>query len=190
VGPASGIYNAGRSRIWGAEMDSSLLLFPGFTLDVGYAYLNAKFKSVPLVSAPITSPYAVVPSAHDGDTTALTPRSKASTTGTYTFPIPDTVGRVSLSATLTHTNKELTNYVDRAFPAVAGLSVLPALNLVNMDLTWKGIWGTHVDVSGFVSNLTNKEYYTYIPGLFANVPFETAELGQPRFYGVRLRYSW
>jgi iron complex outermembrane receptor protein len=59
-----------------------------------------------------------------------------------------------------------------------------------MNMTWKGIWGTHVDVSGFVSNLTNKEYYTYIPGLFSNVPFETAELGQPRFYGVRLRYSW
>jgi len=190
VGPASGIYNAGRSRIWGAETDSSLVLFPGFTLDIGYSYLNSKFKSVPMVSAPITSPYAVVPSAHDGDTTVLTPRSKASATGTYTFPIPDTVGRVSLSATFTHTNKELTNYVDRAFPAVAGLSVLPALNLVNMDMTWKGIWGTHVDVSGFVSNLTNKEYYTYIPGLFANVPFETAELGQPRFYGVRLRYSW
>ena len=190
VGPASGIYNAGRSRIWGAEMDSSLILFPGFTLDVGYTYLNAKFKSVESPAAPITSPYAVQPSAHPGDTTALTPRSKVSTTGTYTFPIPDTIGRVSVSATFTHTNKQLVNYDDRNFPEVAGLSVLPSLNLVNMDLNWKGIWGTHVDVSGFVSNLTNKEYYTYIPGLYSNVPFETAELGQPRFYGVRLRYSW
>jgi iron complex outermembrane receptor protein len=190
VGPASGIYNAGRSRIWGAELDSSLLLFQGFTFDVGYTYLNAKFKSIEEPSAPITSPYVVQPSAHPGDTTVLTPRSKVSTTGTYTFPIPDTVGRVSLSATFTHTNKVLVNYVDRDYAPVAGLSVLPALNLVNMDMTWKGIWGTHVDVSGFVSNLTNKEYYTYIPGLYSNVPFETAELGQPRFYGVRLRYSW
>jgi iron complex outermembrane recepter protein len=190
VGPASGIYNAGRSRIWGAELDSSLILFPGFTLDVGYTYLNAKLKSVEQPSAPITSPYVVQPSAHPGDTLALTPRSKLSTTGTYTFPVPDSVGRVSLSATFTHTNKMLVNYSDRDFAPVAGLSILPSLNLVNMDLNWKNIWGTHVDVSGFVSNLTNKEYYSYIPGLYSAVPFETAELGQPRFYGVRIRYSW
>jgi len=46
-------------------------------------------------------------------------------------------------------------------------------------------------VSAFVSNLTNKQYYTFVAGLYsADLGFETAELGQPRFYGVRLRYSW
>jgi iron complex outermembrane recepter protein len=193
VAPASGILNAGKSRIWGVELESSLVLFPGFTLDTGYTYLNAKIKSIEVSATPADSPYIIQPTAHPGDTLVLTPRSKVSTTGTYTFPIPDTVGRVSLSATFTHTNKELVNYADREapIPEIAAFSVLPALNLVNMDLTWKSIAGTHVDASAFVSNLTNKEYYTFVAGLYSpSLGFETAELGQPRFYGVRLRYSW
>jgi len=193
VGPSSGILNAGKSRIWGAEMDTSLLLFPGFELDAGYTYLNAKLKSIQTVETPASSPYIVEPFAHAGDTTVLTPRSKVSTTGTYTFPIPDTVGRVSLSATFTHSNKVLVNYADRTapFPQIAQFSVLPALNLVNMDAGWKNIFGTHVDVSAFVSNLTNKQYYTFVAGLYSpSLGMETAELGQPRFYGMRVRYSW
>ena len=46
-------------------------------------------------------------------------------------------------------------------------------------------------MSGFVSNLFNKDYYTFAAGLYSpSLGFETAELGQPRFYGLRLRYSW
>ena len=193
VGPSSGIFNAGKSRIWGAEMDTSLVLFPGFTLDTGYTYLNAKIKETIAPTLSADSPYVVEPFAHAGDTLVLTPRSKVSTTGTYTFPIPDTVGRVFLSATFTHTNKQLVNYADRAapFPEVAQFSVLPALNLVNMDAGWKNIFGSHVDVSAFVSNLTNKEYYTFVAGLYSSsLGMETAEPGQPRFYGMRVRYSW
>jgi iron complex outermembrane receptor protein len=193
VGPSSGILNAGKSRIWGIELDTSLLLFPGFTLDTGYTYLNSKIKSIDVATLPASSPYILEATAHPGDTTTLTPRSKVSTTGTYTFPIPDTVGKVALSATFTHTNAELVNYADReaGFASAAPFSVLPALNLVNMDLGWKNIWGSHVDASAFVSNLTNKEYYTFVAGLASpSLGFETAELGQPRFYGVRVRYSW
>ena len=85
------------------------------------------------------------------------------------------------------------NYADRVagFSSAEPFSVLPALNLVNMDLGWRNIYGSHVDASAFVSNLTNKEYYTFVAGLAsAQLGFETAELGQPRFYGIRLRYSW
>jgi len=193
VSPASGIANAGKSRIWGAEMESSLRLFEGFTWDVGYTYLNSKIKSIAQASLPANSPYIVEPEAHAGDTTTLTPRSKVSTTGTYAFPLPDTIGQVALSATFTHTNQELVNYADRLapIPSVAQFSVLPALNLTNMDLSWKSVWGSHVDVSGFVSNLFNKDYYSFAAGLYSSsLPFETAVLGQPRFYGFRVRYSW
>ena len=193
VGPSSGIQNAGKSRIWGAEMDMSLILFKGFQWDTGYTYLNAKIKSIDLAETPASSPYVVEAQAHAGDTLILTPRSKVSTTGTYTLPIPDTVGRLYVSATFTHSNKQLTNYADREspFPEVAQFSVLPALNLVNMDAGWKNIYGSHVDVSAFVSNLTNKQYYTFVAGLYSStLGIETAELGQPRFYGMRVRYSW
>jgi iron complex outermembrane recepter protein len=193
VGPSSGIANAGKSRIWGVELESSLVLFPGFTLDTGYSYLNSKIKSIQVATLPASSPYIIEATAHAGDTTTFTPRSKVSTTGTYTFPLPDTIGHVALSATFTHTNKEIVNYADReaSIPYIASLSVLPALDLTNMDLSWRSIWGTHVDVSAFVSNLFNKEYLEGTSGLYSSsLGFETAGLGQPRFYGLRLRYTW
>ncbi len=86
----------------------------------------------------------------------------------------------------------ITNYVDAtsSIPSIKALSTLPSLNLLNLNLFWNSIAGTHLDLALFGSNVTNKQYLTYVPGLINTIGFETAELGQPRFYGVRARYSW
>jgi outer membrane receptor protein involved in Fe transport len=75
-------------------------------------------------------------------------------------------------------------------PAIAPLSYLPSLDLLNLNLNWNSIAGSPVDVSLFAVNVTNKQYYTYVAGLYASTNFETAALGQPRFYGARVRYKW
>lgn len=36
----------------------------------------------------------------------------------------------------------------------------------------------------------DKHYYTLVTGLYNSTNFETASLGQPRMYGMRLRYSF
>jgi iron complex outermembrane recepter protein len=193
VAPASGILNAGKSRIWGVEVESTLLLFPGFTFDVNYTYLNTKIKDVTVPSTPADSPYIVVAGVHAGDALTLSPRNKVTATGTYTLPFPDNIGRIDVGATFTHTNAMLSNYADRSspFPQVADLSVLPATDLLNLNLEWKSIFMSRVDVSLFATNVANKQYYTFVPGLYsASLGFETANLGMPRMYGVRLRYSW
>ena len=204
VSPASGILNAGKSHIYGLEVESSLNLFPGFVLDASYTYLNTKLVQVTAVSTPANSPYQVVSPGLPGDQLALSPKNKAALTGTYTLPLPDSVGRVALSATLTHTDSMITNYVDRSGtmvvytpaptvvpnPAVTSLGTLPALNLLSLDLNWRSVFATHVDLSLFATNVTNKQYYTYVPGLYGTTSFETASLGLPRMYGARLRYSW
>jgi iron complex outermembrane receptor protein len=192
VAPATAIVNAGKSRIWGLEVESSLALFEGFTLDTSYTYLNAKIKQISVGETPADSSYVIDSPVHVGDTLTLTPRNKLSTTGTYALPLPDGIGRVDVAATFTHTNEELVNYVDRTspIPAIAALSTLPALNLLNLNLGWRSMFGSHVDTSLFATNVTNKQYYTFVPGLYDSTGFETASLGQPRMYGVRLRYSW
>jgi iron complex outermembrane receptor protein len=193
VAPASGITNAGKSRIYGLEMGSSLALFEGFTWDTSYTFLDAKIKSITVPATPADSPYIVVSNFHSGDTLTLTPRSKVTTTATYALPLPDTVGRVAVAATFTHTNRMLANYTDREspLPEVAALGTLQATNLLNLNLSWKSIASSHVDVSLFATNVTNQQYYSWIAGLYsASLGFETAELGQPRMYGVRVRYSW
>ena len=42
----------------------------------------------------------------------------------------------------------------------------------------------------FGTNLTDEEYYTFVPGLAEGAVFETAQLGLPRMYGVQLRYRF
>ena len=39
----------------------------------------------------------------------------------------------------------------------------------------------------FATNVTDKQYFTYIPGIGIATGFETAQLGQPRMYGARIR---
>jgi iron complex outermembrane receptor protein len=192
VSPATGILNAGKSRIFGLEVESSLALFEGFTLDVGYTYLNTEIRQVTVVQPPAISPYVVDSSIAAGDSLALSPKNKVTATATYTLPLPDGIGRVAVGATFTHTDSMLTNYVDRTStdPAIAALSTLPALNLLNLNVSWQSIAGTPLDLALFATNVTDRQYITFVPGTYNTVGFETATLGQPRMFGARVRYSW
>jgi iron complex outermembrane receptor protein len=48
--------------------------------------------------------------------------------------------------------------------------------------------GSPVDLSVFANNVTKQEYYTYI--LDVQQGFQSAQLGLPRMYGMRLRYTF
>jgi iron complex outermembrane recepter protein len=192
VGPASGILNAGKSTIYGVELETSLIPFERFTLDVNYTYLGTRIDKVTLAQTPPSSPYIAASPIAVGDPLALSPKNKVTVTGTYTLPLPSDIGSVSAGATFTHTGSMITNYVDSSAqnPAIVPLGTLPALNLLNLNLNWNSVAGTAADVAFFVTNVTDRQYYTYVPGLYGTVGFETAGLGTPRMYGVRVRYSF
>ncbi|NND68598.1 MAG: TonB-dependent receptor, partial [Halioglobus sp.] len=46
-----------------------------------------------------------------------------------------------------------------------------------------------IDVSAFVTNLTDEEYLTYVSGLWPN-GIESGQIGMPRMYGARIRYNF
>jgi iron complex outermembrane recepter protein len=123
---------------------------------------------------------------------ALSPKNKASLTGSYTLPLPPSIGRITLGATFTHTDKQLTNYVylDPATVAAIGkdYGFVPSTDLLNLNLNWNAIAGSPVDVSLFATNVTGKEYYQFIPGLASpGAGVEFGVLGEPRMYGARIR---
>jgi len=65
--------------------------------------------------------------------------------------------------------------------------------LLNMSAEWRGIEGSPVDVSLFVSNALNKDYVqSPVPNF---MPFGFGyggdlTYGEPRMYGIRLRYRF
>jgi iron complex outermembrane receptor protein len=196
VSPTTAIINAGKSRIYGAEIEAQVRPVESITFDINYTYLNATLQSVQTVSTVDPNYVPGVTSMAKGDPLVLSPKNKFTAEADYTLPLPAGIGKVIFGATFTHTDKELTNY-DYLDPAVVALfdgvnnSYIPATNLLNLDLTWKAVAGSPVDVAFFATNVTQEHYYSFIPGLgSAQLGLETAVLGEPRMWGARIRYNF
>ncbi len=187
VSPTAAPVNAGKSRIWGVEIESSIAPFEGFTLEAAYTYLNTRIEQIDNFPTPSGALFVIDGAQRVGDPLALTPINKYTLTATYNLPLSQSLGRISLGATFTHTDRELSNYSDRNVPALAGLEFLPSTDLLNLNLNWMSIAGKPIDVALFATNVTDKQYYTYIPGIAVGTGFETAQLGLPRMYGARIR---
>jgi len=192
VSPATGILNAGKSRIYGAEVEASISPVDPLTFQVSYTYLNTELQRISVTQTSAASPYAADAPLKAGDPLVLSPKNKASLSGTYRLPVPVGLGTLTAGAVFTHTEKMISNYIDRTagISYIDALGTLPALDLLNLNLDWKSIGGAPVDVGLFVTNVADKRYYTFIPGLYGTIGAETANLGLPRFFGGRIRYTF
>ncbi len=71
------------------------------------------------------------------------------------------------------------------------LAYLQARHLLNLNFTWTSIYGSPIDLTAFASNVTGEKYYTFVAGLYGtSLGFDTASLGEPTFYGFKLRYNF
>lgn len=180
------IINAGKSRIWGIEVDSSLSPFEDFRVDLGYTYLNTKLLRIDIPTLPPSSPFAaIVPTAITGDPLSYSPRNRVTLTGTYTLPLDQSVGRISVGATYTYTSSQ--NAIART---ASPFYKLPATNLLNLNAQWEGIAGLPIDISAFVTNVTNERYPVALGGNWLFAGFQSANIGAPRMFGGRIRYRF
>jgi iron complex outermembrane receptor protein len=193
VGPTTGIVNAGKSRIWGIEVESSVEPVRGLTFDLDYTYLNAKITAIePLVSNDPN--YILSGQIPVGSTLALSPKNKASASANYRLPFDQKVGKIVLGAIFSYTSPQLATYAyaDPAAAAAMGgnVGILQARHLLDLNLNWSSILGSPLDLGLFGTNITDAKYYSFVPGLGVPTGFETATIGEPRMYGMRVRYHF
>ena len=188
--PAAGPVNAGKSRIYGLEMDATIVPYTGVTLSLDYTYLNTQLQTISKEGLPPTSPYVLADLIEPGDPLALSPKNKLSLNGSYTLPLSPEIGPITFGATFSYTSTQVANYTDRDYAPVAGLSLLQSRSLLDLNANWNSIMGTRLDLQFYATNVTQQKYYTYVPGVYADTGFETAQLGQPCFYGARLRFHF
>lgn len=175
--PSQGIVNAGKSRIAGFEMDGTVN-WQGLSLQGGYTYLDTKLKSY---TPPIFAGYLPPTTGSEvGGALPLSPKHKLTLTPSYTLPLDEANGSVTISATYIYTSKQ-TAFADSPF------GILPATNLWNLNLGWNNVMGSPVDAAFFMTNLTNEKYPVYSGGGWSSTGSEALILGQPRMYGGRLR---
>lgn len=180
------VVNAGKSRIMGVEVDASALFFDSLRFDLGYTYLDTKLKSITVPPIPAGAPYsALVPSALVGAALTLSPKNRVSATATYTLPLPQDLGKVSIGATFVHTDKQV--FTQATLPQYRNL---PATDLLNLHVNWNNALGQPVDVAFFMTNVTNQIYNVAVGSAINATGFENLMFGPPRMWGFRLRYSF
>lgn len=178
----TGILNAGKAVMQGAEIDASLNVFDNVRLDVGYAYLDTEIKSVAMPPPPPPG-LMIIPAAVEGDPTPWSPEHKLTATLSYQVPVRPEMGDLSVALNYVYVDSQL---VSTGTP----YGVLPSYDLFNLSANWRGIAGSGFDLSVFVNNLTDEEYYTNVYGNYQSFGVEFYNPGAPRTYGARLRYSF
>jgi iron complex outermembrane receptor protein len=183
-GSATSIFNAGKSRIYGFDVDGSLSFSRMFRIDASANYLNTKLKSISLPSS-FPGFEIVLPAALAGDPLNFAPKWSVNVGGTFTLPVDKSVGAIELSAVYRYT----ASYASSASSnAVGGGTVLSTpVKQVDANFDWRGVGGSSVDLALFVSNLTNQTTITFRQPLYNSFGFDTQLLGRPRMYGARVR---
>jgi iron complex outermembrane recepter protein len=180
--PTTGIVNGGKSRIYGAEVETSIQPLKGLQFDVSASYLDTKLQSERPVTIPPGSAYDIVTfTAQVGGPLPFTPKFKASGTASYEIPLRKDVGSIVAAMTYVYTGPQ-TTAVDTPY------GIVGSTHLVNANLNWTAIGGSRIDVSLFATNLFNEQYATYVPGVYnTGLGMEPRALGEPRMYGARFR---
>ena len=190
----NGIQNVGKSRLRGIEADGSVSIGDMWRFEFGYAYNDAK----------VTDGGSRLPNCDNtrfncdqavfltkGTILPFAPKNRITVTGTFNLPVPAEVGKVSLSAIFTHTDKYFSNHGnDKAFAAGVvpfNASIAPATNLLNLNLTWTDVAGSPIDLAVFATNVTGQKYYVSSSNGLASSGAEWLILGAPRMYGLRAK---
>jgi iron complex outermembrane receptor protein len=193
VGQTAAIVNAGKSRIYGVEVQSSINPVTGLTMALDYTYLRTQIRQINsiLTNDPNYQPQNI--NIAIGSPLALSPENKYTLSANYRLPLSKSIGDIVVGANYVHVDEQLTNYVYQVPAVTAAIgrnyNDISSRDLLNADIEWNSIAGLPLDVSVFGTNLADKKYYEWIPGLGPS-GLELATLGAPRMYGVRVRYRF
>ena len=104
------ILNAGKSRLQGFEIEAGISPFQGMRLNASYAYLSTKVLAITDVSTYILSKNATlvgldVRPLPIGSPIPNAVPHKLILSGTYTFPLPESVGKLSIGGTFVYQSK-------------------------------------------------------------------------------------
>jgi iron complex outermembrane receptor protein len=175
--------------MYGAEIEASLRPFQNFRLDASASYLSTKILNEHSVTG--TALYdQVIPTSREGGPLSYSPKYKATVTGTYTLPLPETVGTVEFAATYAFQSAYSTFAPEQSIGGVVvpvPFATVDRTNLVNLNLNWLRIFDGPVDASFFVTNLLDETYVQTASGTLPTLGFDSRVLGTPRMFGGRLK---
>jgi len=118
-----------------------------------------------------------------GGPLSMTPKHKLTLNGSYSLPVPESIGQLTLGATYTYQSSFYNTST-----AAPGFTTLGSQKNLNLYLNWDSIANRPFDLQLFATNVTDEHYYLVTIG--GSFGFDSAYLNQPLMYGLRLRYHF
>jgi iron complex outermembrane receptor protein len=190
--PISAVQNAASAEVFGIEVQQTIQPTDGLTVLLSYTYIDPKYNEWTEID-PATQQVVDI-----SDTPFFfTPTHSGNATLIYEHPLPSDRGTLHFTTNAAYTGKHWINalhtsrVIDQHPAEILPLLQQEAYWLVNASAGWRGIYGTNIDVMAFVRNLTNERYKTGGVQLYTGASgFITAAYGEPRTYGLQVRYSF
>ncbi|KHK89077.1 TonB-dependent receptor [Novosphingobium malaysiense] len=169
--------NASSAKIYGGELEMTLIPVKGLTIAGSAAYVHAKFGDFPTANGDATgNPLANVP--------------RWALTGSIRYaPMDNENGKISLGvegyyqSMFWFDDENQTPGVDGPIDSIRQ----PGYGLLSLRVDWENVMGSNIKASAFVTNLTKTEYY--LGGstlLYTGLGANAAVPGDPRVFGIEL----
>lgn len=201
LSPLPAVVNAGKSTIYGVEAEFGIRPFEGFALTASYGYIHTELNSIqdPDLSQQPPGFYDTIGSKPvAGSRLTGTPDHKVAITANYSLPLPEAVGRVTIGGAYVYTGSIFHGYgaqvprVDSIFSPddkASDVSTAPGYSLMNFNVNWERIAGSNLDANFFITNAFDKRHFESRT-LSASRGYTARYYGEPRMYGMKLRYSF
>lgn len=177
------ILNAGSSMIRGLDAEALLNLTNDLRLNLSYTYLDTELKEVDEPVQPAGT--RIVKTAEKGEVLTFSPKHSVTANLNYLLPVPAEMGVMSVGMTYSFTDKQ-----NSTSASSTPYAEMDAYEIFNFDANWIGIMGSNFDASLFVTNAFDEEYTTYVSGFYNQLGMETRQVGVPRMWGSRVRYTF
>ncbi len=105
-----------------------------------------------------------------------------------TLPLGKDLGDLNFYVGYSHFSGQPT--APAGHPSFQPGSILEAYGLLNMSVDWRNVAQSGVDVGVFVTNATNKLYRVSNTNIFNDIGVWSTLYGEPRMFGLKLRYSY
>ncbi len=172
-----GTGNAAKATIKGIELEGDIRFGKLLSINAGYAYTDAHYDRYVLPTLPTPTDLTNLPFVY-------TPKSQFNVSANLTLPLPDSVGKIVLSGNYAWKGRTYVGDTDPTQP----FSFVPAYGLAGARIDWNNFFNNgHMDLSFFVTNLTDKTYRTNVIQQYNATGYSTAIFGEPRMFGASLR---
>jgi iron complex outermembrane receptor protein len=177
--------NAAQATVKGVELSGTIVPAQWLELSAFYSYTDASYQKFVLPQQIVNGAF-INPINHAGDPFAYTPKNKFGVTGQFHIPVDPSWGEPTFTVQLYEQSKEYFTDLSDEEPDAAQANYA----LVNLRLDWDNVAGSPFDAAVFSTNVGNKTYKVAANALEHLTGTTSSIYGEPRMFGVELRYRF